>query len=570
MNQQPLGLDPLADGYEGVYAALSGLRESFHRSGRLDDSNAKLDEVAKLFATYLAYRRGLISGFPNGSSPGLVAALQRSFGEAAQLPQYAGNTGTSIFGVDPRLVLRDGDEALAAELVGLVRQCVDTAFQLRDAGKPFDILNEAFGHFVRDNFRGNIEDAQYMTPPEVVDFVVDLAMHEIGLDKRSLSGSDDLTVLDPSCGVGSFLAAFYRRATQSLWLPTSRLRLYGQDKVERMARLATINLELFDAKDHKVFVGNSLALGSPVDVLNGAVDLILTNPPFGARFDDQYVRTVCGDNAPFFSSQRRDGQTFDSELLFIDRNLRLLKDGGRLLIVVPDGVVSAKGVSALLRQHLAGVARLRAIVELPAVTFAQAGTRTKTSVVYVQKTAQISRGRVFMGVVADLGFQVSSRKGVQVKQPEGTNQLLDVLQTYARHGKDNADDNLERAIILSEEPSCVLVSESEVIRGSWTPGHYSAKRFSAIKTAESASDIELVPLANLVEFCADTRRATQWSAGMGFLSVLHVLGEGLLDVAAALTYAPKTAGILANPGEILLSRINPRIPRVCIAPDLGR
>ena len=337
-----------------------------------------------------------------------------------------------------------------------------------------------------------------------------------------------------------------------------------------MARLATINLELFDAKDHKVYVGNSLVLGSPIDELNGTVDLVLTNPPFGARFEDQYVRTVCGDNVPFFSGQRREGQTFDSELLFVDRNLRLLKDGGRLLIVVPDGVVSAKGVSALLRQHLGGVARLKAIIELPAVTFAQAGTRTKTSVVYLQKTAKPSRGRIFMSVVSDLGFQVSSRKGVQVKQPEGSNQLLDVIKTYACYCEGGTDDPLAGALVLSEEPSCVVVDESEVVRGSWTPSHYSAKRFGAIQSAAAASDFDLVPLADLVEFCADARRASKWRTGMGYLSVLHVLGEGLVDVAAALTYAPKTPGVVANPGEILLSRINPRIPRVCIAPDLGR
>ena len=570
MTQQQLGLDPLSEGYEGVYAALGELRESFHRSGRLDDSNAKLDEVAKLFATYLAYRRGMIPTFPSASSAALVADLQRSFSEATRLPQYIGTTGTSIFGSEPRLALREGDEGLAAELVRLVRQCVDTAFQLRDAGKPFDILNEAFGHFVRDNFRGNIEDAQYMTPPEVVDFVVDLALQDIRRDRNILSGSGDFTVMDPSCGVGSFLASFYHRASEYQLLPTSRLRLYGQDKVERMARLATINLELFDAKDHKVYVGNSLVLGSPIDELNGTVDLVLTNPPFGARFEDQYVRTVCGDNVPFFSGQRREGQTFDSELLFVDRNLRLLKDGGRLLIVVPDGVVSAKGVSALLRQHLGGVARLKAIIELPAVTFAQAGTRTKTSVVYLQKTAKPSRGRIFMSVVSDLGFQVSSRKGVQVKQPEGSNQLLDVIKTYACYCEGGTDDPLAGALVLSEEPSCVVVDESEVVRGSWTPSHYSAKRFGAIQSAAAASDFDLVPLGDLVEFCADARRASKWRAGMGYLSVLHVLGEGLVDVAAALTYAPKTPGVVANPGEILLSRINPRIPRVCIAPDLGR
>ena len=38
MNQLGLTLDPLISGYNGIYEKLSELRESFHRSGRLDDS----------------------------------------------------------------------------------------------------------------------------------------------------------------------------------------------------------------------------------------------------------------------------------------------------------------------------------------------------------------------------------------------------------------------------------------------------------------------------------------------------------------------------------------------------
>ena len=185
--------------------------------------------------------------------------------------------------------------------------------------------------------------------------------------------------------MGSFLAAIYHRARNSDWLDPQRIRLFGQDKVERMVRLSTINLDLFNVEEHRITVGNSLELGSPIDNLNGTVDIIVTNPPFGARFNQSYVSASCGDNTPFFSAVRRAASNIDSELLFVDRNLRLLRDGGRLLIVVPDGVVSAKGTAALLRQHLAGSATLRAVIELPATTFAQAGTRTKTAVLYLQK-----------------------------------------------------------------------------------------------------------------------------------------------------------------------------------------
>ena len=53
------------------------------------------------------------------------------------------------------------------------------------------------------------------------------------------------------------------------------------------------------------------------------------------------------------------------------------------------------------------------------------------------------------------------------------------------------------------------------------------------------------------------------------MSVLHILGEGFIDVGAARKYKPSTPGVPIQPGEVLISRINPRIPRVCLVPDLG-
>ena len=559
--------DSLAGGYSAVYASLADLRETFHRSGRLDDSNAKLDEVAKLFATYLAYRRGLIPTFPEVDAQQLVTELQLAFETSAHLPQYIWRrSGRSIFGAQPKLVLRDEDRSLARDLISLVRQCVDLAYELRGDGRPFDILNEAFGHFVRDNFRGNVEDAQYMTPPEVVDFMVDMVIDDISKE-MSENPNKHLIVLDPSCGVGSFLTAFYHRARAARSIPLKKVHLIGQDKVERMARLATINLELFDVEEHRIEIGNSLKLGSALDELNGEVDLILTNPPFGARFSGDEVRMSCGENTPFFSSLRRTIPSIDSELLFVDRNLELLRDGGRLLIVVPDGVVSAKGTAAFLRQHLSGKATLKAVIELPAVTFAQAGTRTKTSIVYIQKGRKRGPANTFMSVATDLGFQVSSRKGVQIKQAEGDNQLHQILRTYR-----NAEGAsfTAGATVLNRTPSCVLVEESEVLRGSWTPSHYSAERLDAIAEVQSRAGLKMVPLAELVDFCADERRNERWEPGTAFISVLHVLGEGLVDMTGAQTYSPKTPGIPARSNEILVSRINPRIPRICVTPDFGK
>ena len=557
--------------YAPIYEGLAELREEFHRSGRLDDSNAKLDEVVKLFATYLAVRLGDIADFPepvDNPARNFVTRLQHCYAKAARLPYFVSNGGLSIFGTAPSLILRDEDSSLAVRLTRLVVRAVDDAFAHQEIGNPYDVLNEAFGHFVRDNFRGNIEDAQYLTPAEVVDFMATIALEDLQRDGR-LSNQQPLVVADPCCGVGSFLTTFATkyRTLESKTVP--HLKLFGQDKVERMARLTTVNLTLFRVFDHSVAIGNSLYKGSPFDELNGSVDLILTNPPFGARFAQADIAMMAGDNTSFFSMLGRTRGPLESELLFVDRDLRLLREGGLLLIVVPDGVISASGIPALLRHHLRTAATLRGVIELPSVTFAQAGTRTKTAVLYLKKerTTTTDRKRVFMGVSSDLGFQVNSRKGVQIKVEKGESDLPTLLAAYRKmHDKKSGS---EEATILSEVPSAVAIPHS-YLHDAWTAGHYQAKRLEAIRDLADVPDVVSSKLNDLVDFVADERRVQPYYPGVAFLSVLHIIAEGVLDLGAINSYAPKTPGIPVKPGEVLLSRINPRIPRAVVVPDLGQ
>ena len=571
LNRNLFESDKDSANYAPIYSSLAELREEFHRSGRLDDSNAKLDEVVKLFATYLGAKLGDISNFPapttNTPLRDLVARLQDCYVRAAKLPYYRRNDGVSIFGSTPSLVLRESEGDLAARLLRLVVRAVDDAFLHQKLGNPYDVLNEAFGHFVRDNFRGNIEDAQYLTPAEVVEMMVTLAATDLKRDGR-LSDRNPLILADPCCGVGSFLTTFAAKYRTLGVKGAPHLKLFGQDKVERMVRLTTVNLTLFRLFDHSVSIGNSLYKGSPLDHMNDSVDLILTNPPFGARFAQSEVALLAGDNTPFSSMLGRTRGPLESELLFIDRNLRLLREGGLLLIVVPDNVISASGVAALLRHHLRTTATLRGVIELPSVTFAQAGTRTKTAVLYLEKgRGRTDRGhRVFMGVSEDLGFQVSSRKGVQVKTEKGENDLPILTSAYRRM-RDNTGPS--GPSILSEAPSAVAVPENH-LRDSWTPNHYQARRLEMLRALTNAPDILAGQLKDLVDFVSDQRQLVRHRQGLAFISVLHIIAEGVLDLEGISTYEPKTPGVPVKPGEVLLSRINPRIPRAIVVPDLGQ
>ena len=545
---------------------LHDLREIFHKTGRLDDSNAKLDEVAKLLYLEIATAYEPKANIPSLSSmlnrknnrTGIIADINSALAQAAQLKLFRNSDGESILGSHPRLSLADSEGEWQQSWQNSSPRHLAVTSDAPKVTKTFEILNEAFGHFVRDNFRNNIEDAQYMTPPEVVDFMCELGLEEA----HKLSHENNrFVVCDPSCGVASFLAQFYRCWQQSYPKSKRELLLLGQDKVDRMARLGKLNLLLFGSAGTNVARGNSLLLGSELDKYTGYRDLILTNPPFGARFHTTEIAMHSLKFFPCLHDFIQSSDAFiDSELLFINRYISLLRRGGTALVVVPDAVISAKGLPELLREYLAKNCSIISMTELPGVTFAQAGTRTKTCVLHFRKQPPVAANRVFFGSAKSLGFEVASRKGVHYKRNEGTNDLPRILQAKRsvteRHGQSG------NFTIYSQEPSCVSVPYSKLLTEAWTPSHHSAVRYSTVAALgmKSTDDgAELVRLSDMVMLPPRQMTAGKWQPQSRCISVLHVGGFGSLNVRELMNYSPKYPGRQCSVGDILFSKINPQI-----------
>ena len=310
-------------------AGLLEMRELFHGSGRLEDSNTKLDEIIKLLCLEIASVREPQSKVPglqeildkHISNNGLVAALNNALLLAGQSSILTNYDGDSLLGPNPKFNIAESEEPLARALAQIVLNSFNGYLRGNHTAETFEFLNEAFCHFIRDNFRQNIEDAQYMTPPEVVNYMVDLGIN--CLKKKKFTKSKPPIVCDPSCGVGSFLAQFYRN-----WILHEGEKIHpillGQDKVDRMARLSLVNLALFGITDANIYRGNSLLTGSPLDSYTEKCDLILTNPPFGARFSCSSLSLHSNTFFPLLHNyiQNREGE-IDSELLFLDRSERV-------------------------------------------------------------------------------------------------------------------------------------------------------------------------------------------------------------------------------------------------------
>ena len=80
-------------------------------------------------------------------------------------------------------------------------------------------------------------------------------------------------------------------------------------------------------------------------------------------------------------------RSIKTEILFIERCLELLKEGGRLGIVLPEGIFNNPN-ALYVRKFVEDQAYLKAVISLPQETFLSAKTSVKTSLLFLQKFTQ--------------------------------------------------------------------------------------------------------------------------------------------------------------------------------------
>jgi len=121
-------------------------------------------------------------------------------------------------------------------------------------------------------------------------------------------------------------------------------------------------------------------------------DVLMANPPFAGDIKDtrlihKYELGKKTDNRTPSKSKKKSSkgwlEKISRHILFIERNLHFLKPGGRMAIVLPQGVFNNNS-NYYIRDFIAKQCRILAVVGLYPNTF-KPHTCTKTSVLFVQK-----------------------------------------------------------------------------------------------------------------------------------------------------------------------------------------
>ena len=191
----------------------------------------------------------------------------------------------------------------------------------------------------------------------------------------------------------------------------SRNCIYGTDANPRMARTSKMNMIMHG--DGHGGVHHHDGLLNVNGIFEERFDVILTNPPFGSRIDKSqkiteadrftdesliaHYKEKYGDVYEEALKQVNDhiGETLLSqydtgsmsgltEVLFMERCLRLLKKGGRMGIVLPEGVLNTSNLQRV-REYFEGRAKLIFICSIPQDVFVAAGATVKPSLVFFKR-----------------------------------------------------------------------------------------------------------------------------------------------------------------------------------------
>jgi type I restriction enzyme M protein len=272
---------------------------------------------------------------------------------------------------------------------------------------------------------------------------------------KMLNPDDGEKIIDPSCGSAGFLIHTIRHVQhQNEWSLDQVYRyaneyLYAVDFDDRLKKVAKTMMIIAGDGKANVFGVNALdarqwqnssaaaRIGEfSKDVRDGDFDVVLTNPPFAGKVTgkaqlaafDLYELALTGglkedeDEGDDEQDEEENGKAkkkgkksvggMKRDILFLERCLDLLKPGGRMAIVLPQGNLNNLGTRGL-RDYLERRARLLAIVGLPYNTF-KPFTNTKTGVVFVQKWGGVAGSPkndydVFMAVCQQSGKDNSGR-----------------------------------------------------------------------------------------------------------------------------------------------------------------
>jgi type I restriction enzyme M protein len=217
------------------------------------------------------------------------------------------------------------------------------------------------------------KNGQFRTPRHIIKMMCALVNPKLGQ-----------TICDPACGTGGFLIGAYQHILRTNtspnhikieedgtehglvgdrindkkhWAFLKSKTFFGYDFDSTMLRIGTMNMVLHGIEHPNIEYMDTLSKRFQEE---NKYDVILANPPFKGSIDKGDVH----------ESLSRTVKSTKTELLFVLQMERLLQNGGRCAVIVPDGVLfSSSNAHVAVRKKIVDECQLEAVISMPSGVF---------------------------------------------------------------------------------------------------------------------------------------------------------------------------------------------------------
>jgi len=343
--------------------------------------------------------------------------------------------------------------------------CVGALQDFRLLGANLQVIDEAFEYLIPDVAKG--KKGQYFTPRNVIDMCVAM-----------LQPNEKEKVIDTACGSAGFLIhtmEFLKNKhnwSDKKMSNYAQKYLYGIDFDEKASKIArAMMLIAGDGKSH-IYKENSLDSANweastksdfekeellrefsdyaenernKKEFLYFDFDVLMANPPFAGEVKEPATL------AKYFLGKKKGKNVskISRHLLFIERNLNFVRDGGRLAIVLPQGVFNNTS-EQYIREFIMEHARILAVVGIEGNSF-KPHTGTKTSVIFLQKWGESNPKQTNYPIFfATSKVPFKNNSGDYVYKDETSrettnlkNDLFDIAKTFVKWGQEQGFEFLK-------------------------------------------------------------------------------------------------------------------------------
>lgn len=369
-----------------------------------------------------------------------------------------------------------------------------------------DVVADAFETFVAGALKGG--QGQFFTPRNVVKLIVNLVNPQM-----------DKTMIDPACGTGGFLVESLRYIWLQVdkagkdynWTETALAEekksqaircINGIEKDDFLCKVAKAYMAILGDGKGGLFCEDTLEKPSDwkqetqQQVSLGKYNYLLANPPFGKDIKVIGIEKLSQYDLAY--KYKKHGNTFiktnklephpSIQMLFLERCIKLLCDGGTMGIILPETYFHASSMQYIM-QYISDGNNIKWIIDLPHNTF-RPHNNAKCLAFILQK-GERQQEYINMAVAEEIGHDHLGKplyRWDYEKNCANENELWDDIPYIINEASSGEFSKY-----------CFKVKSSEVAKKKiYVPRYYWKSKMDEISLHANSEGMTLVPISELI------------------------------------------------------------------------